>query len=498
MFSSMLSRLALLSLVSFSAVAAFAQPALTVYNQGFAVVRERVPLDLRAGENTVTFTGATALLEPDSVVLRDPAGRVPVRILEQSYRADVMSEGVLLKLNEGRELDFLVRDQNAKEYIVRGKVIRSGYNPVRNQPVPMIYPPQPPGREPLDESPIIEVDGKLRFSLPGEPLFPALPGDGVLRPTLTWQIHSGTAAKFEAELGYITGGMSWEAAYNLVAPEKGNTLDIVGWVTVTNNSGKVFENAAMKLMAGNVNKIQPKAPRQLMERAAMMDMAAAAPVTEKAFDEFHLYTLPRAVSLRDRETKQVEFMRATGVNAPVIYVYDGAAQFGVFYGHMNRDPGYGTQSNKQVWVMREFLNSEQNKLGLPLPKGRMRFYRRDDADGRIEFTGENELEHTARNELIRVKTGDAFDVVGERIRTDFQGQNRQDYAEEAFEIRVRNRKNEPVTVRIVEHLYRWTNWRIVQQSDEFVKKDAQTIEFTATIPPDAEKVVTYRVRYNWQ
>jgi hypothetical protein len=460
-----------------------AQPALTIYNQGFAVVRERVPLNLKAGENAVTFVGATAQVEADSVVLRDPAGRVQLRVLEQSYRADVMSQGVLLALNEGKEIDFLVRDQNAKEYTVRGKIIRSGYNP---------------GGEHI--APIIEVDGKLRFSLPGEPLFPALAGDGILKPTLSWRIESAAAANFQAELGYITGGMNWEAAYNLVAPEKGNTLDIVGWVTVTNNSGKFFENAAMKLMAGNVNKIQPKAP-MARGRADMVQLQAfevSSAVSEKAFDEFHLYTLPRAVSLRDRETKQVEFMRATGVDAPVIYVYDGGAMFSIFYGGMNRDPGYGTQSNKKVWVMREFRNSEQNKLGLPLPKGRMRFYRRDDADGRIEFTGENELDHTARNELIRVKTGDAFDVVGERIRTDFQGQNRQDYAEESFEIKVRNRKTEPVTVRVVEHLYRWSNWRIVQQSDNFEKKDAQTIEFNVTIPPDAEKVVTYRVRYDWR
>lgn len=466
-----------------TAAALLGQPALTVYNQGFAVVRERVPLDLKAGENAVTFSGATALLEPDSVVLRDPAGKVQVRILEQSYRADVMSQGVLLALNEGKTIDFLVRDQNAKEYTVQGKIVRSGHNP---------------NGEPM--TPIIEVDGKLRFSLPGEPLFPALAGDGILKPALNWKLNAPQAAKFDAELGYITNGMSWQAAYNLVAPEKGDTLDIVGWVTVNNQSGKLFESASLKLMAGDVNRIQPQA-KVARGRAMAFDMALAAPeagVTEKAFDEFHLYTLPRPVTLRERETKQVEFMRATGVKAPVVYVYDGGAMFGAYYGGQMRDPGYGTQSNKKVWVMREFKNSEDNKLGLPLPKGRLRFYRQDDADKRLEFTGENELDHTAKNELIRVKTGDAFDVVGERIRTNFNGSNRQDFAEEDFEIKVRNRKTEPVTVRVVEHLYRWNNWSIVQKSDEFVKKDAQTIEFNVTIPPDAEKVVTYRVRYDWK
>ncbi|MSU73220.1 MAG: hypothetical protein EXS43_12930 [Opitutus sp.] len=466
------------------AATAFAQPALTIYNQNFAVVRERVPFDLRAGENAVTFSGATLQLEPDSVVLRDPAGRAQFRVLEQSYRADVMSQGLLLSLNEGRELDFLLRDQNAKEYTVRGKVIRSGYAAGGQA-----------------GTPIIEVDGKLRFSLPGEPLFPALAGDGILKPTLTWQIGAASAAKFEAELGYITGGLSWQAAYNLVAPEKGDTLDIVGWVTVNNQSGKQFDRAVIKLMAGNVNKLQPD--RGVMDtraRGVMMAMAAeAAPVSEKAFDEFHLYSLARAVTLRDKETKQVEFMRATGVKAPVIYVYDGAAAMGRSFGNMIRDPGYGTQAgNKKVWVMREFRNSEDNRLGLPLPKGRMRFYRRDEADGRIEFTGENELDHTAKNEWLRIYTGDAFDVVGERVRTDFQGNNRQDFAEEAFEIKLRNRKAEPVTVRVVEHLYRWTNWTVLTKSDEFTKKDAQTIEFSVTLPPDQERSITYRVRYDWR
>lgn len=465
-----------------AAVSALAQPALTVYNQGFAVVRERVPLDLKAGENAVTFAGATAQLEPDSVVLRDPAGKVQLRILEQSYRADVMSSGLLLALNEGKELEFLVRDQNAKEYTVRGKVIRSGYSPGA-----------------AATTPIIEVGGQLRFSLPGEPLFPALAGDGILKPTLTWTIGASQAARFEAELGYITGGLSWQAAYNLVAPERGDQLDIVGWVTVNNQSGKVFEQAAIKLMAGDVNRIQPQARFKAEQRGvAMMAMADGAPVTEKAFDEFHLYTLPRAVTLRDRETKQVEFMRATGVKAPVIYVFDGAAMYGVYGGGMMRDPGYGTQSNKKVWVMREFRNSEQNKLGLPLPKGRMRFYRQDSADGRIEFTGENELDHTAKNELIRVKTGDAFDVVGERVRTNFNGSNRQDFAEEDFEIKIRNRKAEPIQVRVVEHLYRWTNWSVTQKSAEFTKKDAQTIEFNVPLKADEERVITYRVRYEWK
>jgi hypothetical protein len=456
-------------------------PALTLYHQGFAVVRERVPLRLAAGETETAFAGVTAQVEPDSVVLRDPAGKVAFRVLEQSYRADVVSQALLLTLHEGRELDFLVRDRDAREHTVRGRVIRGGHQP---------------GGEPV--APIIEVEGKVRFSLPGEPLFPALGGDGILRPTLSWRLAAAAAADFEAELGYVTGGLGWQAAYNLIAPEQGDLLDLVGWVTLSNQSGQTFTGATVKLMAGDVARVAPRPVRVNRGReAVMLAMAADGAVTEKAFDEFRLYALPRPVTLRDRETKQVEFLRATGVRAPVLYVFDGAPGL-YFGGGANRDPSFGSQGSGKVAVFREFRNSEENRLGVPLPKGRLRFYRQDAADGRLEFTGENELDHTPRNELVRVRTGDAFDLVGERTRTQYNGSNRQEFAEEDFEIRLRNRKTTPVTIRVVERLYRGGNWRLTQHSAPFTRRDAQTIEFEVPVAPDGETVVTYRVRYEWR
>ncbi|MGH8020144.1 MAG: DUF4139 domain-containing protein [Opitutaceae bacterium] len=469
-----------------------AQPALTVYNGNFAVVRESVPLDLKAGENAITFAGVTVHLEPDSVVLRDPAGEVPFQVLEQSYRADTVSQGLLLSLHEGKEIEFLVRDRDQKEYTVTGRVVRSGYVPGgQTRPGEFV-------------SPLIEVDGKLRFSLPGEPIFPALNDDAILEPTLTWTIAAERAAKLDAELSYITAGMNWQAAYNLIAPEKGDTIDIIGWVTIENHSGKTFDNAVIKLMAGDVSKIQEAQPlmRRDMEYAVAQQIAPP-PVTEKAFDEFHLYSIARPTTLRDRETKQVEFIRATGVKAQTLYIYDGAAIDPRRYGGWNtemirNDRDYGTQSNPKVWVMREFKNSEENNLGQPLPKGRTRFYRRDDADGRLEFTGENTIDHTPKNEIVRIYTGDAFDVVGERKRTDYVMSGRNDSLDEAFEIKVRNRKDTPVEVRIVEHLYRWFNWEVLEKSHDFIETDAQTIEFRVNVPADGETVVTYRVHYDWR
>jgi hypothetical protein len=219
-------------------------------------------------------------------------------------------------------------------------------------------------------------------------------------------------------------------------------------------------------------------------------------VSEKAFDEFHLYSIARPTTLHDRETKQVEFVHAEKIVAPTIYVYDGAANYR-FYG-LNYEQSYGTgDGNKKIAVMREFVNAETNHLGIALPAGKLRFYRRDD-DGQLQFVGENQIDHTPRNETIRVTTGNAFDLVGERKQTDFNVDTRAHQMDESFEIKLRNRKKDtPVNIRVVEHLYRWSNWEITAKSDDFTKKDSQTIEFNVPVKPDEERVITYTVHYSW-
>jgi hypothetical protein len=474
------------SLAGLMAQAVFgAEPALTIYNQDFAVVRDTVPLDLKSGVNSVRYADATARVEPDSVILRDPAGKHSLQIWEQNYRNDPVTQELLLSLFEGKTIDFQnlrLKDNTQSRELIPGKIIRSGYVPGGGS-----------------EQPIIEVNGKLQFTLPGTPLFPDLGDDTVLKPTLNWLLQSDQPGKFDAEVSYITGGFTWEADYNLVSPEKGDTVDLIGWVTMNNQSGKAFRDAKIKLMAGDVQKLQPPGEFEGMRvRKAVYTMAAAPEpaVTEKAFDEFHLYSLARPTTLLDRETKQVEFVRATDVKAPVIYVYDGAESGYRFYGGLIQDRGYGTQGNKKVRVMREFVNAETNHLGIALPKGKLRFYRRD-ADGQMEFVGEDMIDHTPRNETIRVTTGNAFDLVGERKQTDFRVDTSDKWLDESFEIKLRNRKKEPVEIRVVEHLYRWSNWDITQKSDDFKKTDSQTIEFRVPVKPDEERTVTYTVHYSW-
>jgi len=470
-------------------------PALTIYNQNFFVAREHLPMDLKPGINQVDYVGVAARLEPDSVILRDSSGRA-LQILEQNYRNDPISQELLLSLYEGKTIDFFT-DYGVKQETIKGKIIRSGYVP--SLVSGGMY------QQPANVQPLIEVNGVLRFGLPGTPLFPELPADSILKPTLSWLLQANQPGKFDAEISYVAGGMSWQADYNLVVSDKPNSktdlLDMVGWITMRNQSGKTFENARIKLMAGDVNKIQePMSAKRVYAAAQAIEVDNAAPqVSEKSFDEFHLYTLERSSTLHDQETKQVEFVNATGINAQRLYVYDGAKtdQYRYYNAEQVRnEPNYGTLSNPKVWVMEEFKNADANHLGIALPRGKLRFYRRD-TDGHLEFIGENTIDHTPKDETIHVYTGNAFDVVGERKRTNFHVESSQKWLEESFEIRVRNHKKEPVNVRVIEHLYRWTNWKLTEQSQESRKSDAQTVEFPITIAADGETVVTYTAHYSW-
>jgi hypothetical protein len=471
------------ALTGLVAQAAFAQPALTIYNQNFAVVRDTVPLDLQAGVNPVRYAGATAQVEPDSVILRDPAGQHSLQILEQNYRNDPVSQELLLSLFEGKTIDFenlRMKDNTQTREIIPGKIVRSGYVPGGQR-----------------QQPVIEVNGKLQFSLPGEPRFPDLGNDTILKPAFNWLLQSDQPGKFDAEVGYVTGGFTWSASYNLVSPEKGDFVDIVGWITMNNNSGKTFENAKIKLMAGDVNKIQP-AMRQMAGGfgGGGGGRGGAPVVTEQAFDEFHLYDIARTTTLHDHETKQVEFVHAEKVYAPTIFVYDGATGYR-FSGGLINAQGYGQTGNTKVIVQREFVNAETNHLGIALPAGKLRFYRRD-ADSQLQFVGENTIDHTPRQETVRVTTGNSFDLVGERKQSNFHMDSGDKWIDESFEIKVRNRKKDtPVEIRVVEHLYRWSNWEITKKSDDFVKKDSQTIEFRIPVKPDQERTVTYTVHYSW-
>lgn len=465
---------------------AAASTGLTIYNQNFAVVRDTIPLDLPAGLSEFHYERASAQLEPDSVILRDADG-VPLPVIEQGYRNDPLGEALLLSLFEGQTLDFYQREPNKPDRIVPGRIIRSGY--------------QPGG---VSASPVIEVDGKIQFSLPGEPRFPSLGNQTVLKPRLTWRLQNAHPLRTTATLGYLTSGLSWEASYNLVLTEQGNSLDVVGWITMENRSGTTYEDATIKLLAGDVRKLprsqglrDEEGPMRFRMTAAI---AAEPAVTEKAFDEYHLYSLARPTTLRDQETKQVEFLRASDVYCDTVYVYDalhGSAgswmQHGLSSPLLEREAGL--ESGTKVAVVREFENTKQNRLGIPLPRGRVRFYREDGTS--LEFTGENQIDHTPADETVKIPTGHAFDLVGEHKRVGFAIDTSNNRIEESFEITLRNRKTSAVTIRVVEHLFRWSNWSLPVKSQDFTKTSANTIEFQVPVNAGGESRLSYTVVYTW-
>lgn len=458
--------------------------ALTIYNQNLAVVRTTVDLGLKPGNNEVTTTKVTSQLEPDSVVLRDPAGRHPVQIEEQNYDAAIATQAWMLQKYEGRTIDFeQVRD--GKVELVQGKILRANAN----------------GTEPL-----IEINGKMQFQLPGLPLFPASTDGLLLKPTLRWEIFSKEAAQFPAELSYLTRGFNWNATYNVVAAKAEaagsgeEPVDIVGWVTISNNSGTDFTDAKVKLMAGDVAVAQARdrisfAGRNVTE--SVMVNGAAPAVTQKSFDDFHLYNLNRIVTLKDRETKQIEFLRVAGVPVKRRYVYDGAEQIPYWqYGQVYMQASFGEASTKKVHIEQEFVNSKQNHLGMPLPGGVVRFYR-SDSDGQMEFVGENTIDHTPEDGKVRLSTGLAFDVTGERKRMNFHVDGSQQVMDESYLITVKNAKDKPVDVDVVEHLFRAANWKIVEQSSDYEKRDSSTIAFPITVPAHGQQQVSYTVHYSW-
>jgi hypothetical protein len=471
--------------------------ALTIYNQDFAVARTQVNLDLQPGPNEVTTTQVTSQLEPDSVVLRDSTGKQPFHILEQNYDAGVVNQQWLLEKYEGKTLDFQLSSSVMSEGhvvpgpVITGKIIRAGSQ--QNG-----YP---------QTQPLIEVNGKMQFSMPGTPLFPASADGLLLKPTLRWKVQADKSQKIAAELAYITGGLSWEATYNVVAPQSANVTgeeraDILGWVTIHNQSGTEFPEARIKLMAGDVAKIIPADKfRGGVGRAYAMNQTIAVEpqVTQKAFDDFHLYDLNRTVALRDGEIKQVQFIEATGVSLKRSYVYDSAAEnLQPYYGgQVNQQRDFGiSQGNGKVHIVEEFKNSEANHLGIPLPAGRVRLYRRD-TDGQMEFVGESTIQHTPTEDTVKLTTGSAFDVKGTRRQTDFHIDQHARTVDETFEIKLTNQKQQPVTVAAIEHLYRGDNWEIATRSSEYTKLDSHTIQFPLNVPAKGETTLTYTVHYTW-
>lgn len=445
---------------------------------GYATVRHDRVLHIAPGRSTVAFTDVAALIDPTTVTfasLSDPQ----TRVLEQNFQFDLVSTDKLL-------LKFLDRPVTAERQ--SGSQSTSTSGTLLSAAGGLV---------------LRGADGSISALRDWSALrFPELPAGLRTRPTLVWDLSSPRGGEQRTRVAYQTGGITWWADYNLVfspgTDANRGTLDLSAWVSVVNQSGASYEDARLKLIAGDVQRITPE-PRGALTRRMMAVTAedSAAGFEQKSFFEFHLYTLGRRTTLPDNSTKQIElFEQARRVPVRRTLVYSGLASaplFGVPY--TEREPG--VEMNRKVDVFLSFRNEKQAGLGVPLPAGRIRVSQLDGADGSLELIGEDRIAHTPKDEEVRVRLGSAFDVVGERRQVDFAVDTRAHWLEEEIEVKLRNHKSEPVDVLVQERLYRWSNWQVVSKTHEFRKEDARTIQFPVRVAKDAETVLRYRVRYTW-
>jgi hypothetical protein len=448
---------------------------------GYALVREQRDFTLKSGRNVLRVSDVPALIDPTTVAFASVTDPKSTRVVEQNFEFDLTSASKLLSRYLEREISV---DQ------VRGQSVNTVTGTLLGTQGGLT---------------LKQADGTIRIvTNQSDVRLPTLPGGLISKPTLVWDVETATAGAHKAKLSYQTGGMTWWADYNVTYSEPSNggcRLDLGAWVTIVNQSGASFSDAKLKLIAGDVQRAQPRpAAEPAMARLKSAQMADRAEgFTEKAFFEYHLYTLGRATALPQNSTKQIElFPQATRIGCEKTLVYYGQAGSYPYYGSPMTDRNYGNQSNKKVDVYLSFKNAAANGLGVPLPAGKLRVSKLDPADDSLEFIGEDLIDHTARDETVQVKLGSAFDVVGERRQVDFRIDTSGKWIEEDIEVKVRNQKpNETVTVIAKENLYRWSNWTILRKTHDFAKADARTIHFALRIAPKAEAVVRYTVRYTW-
>ncbi len=431
--------------------------AVTVYNNNRALVRDRRSIKLLPGESALRFMDVAASILPETVSLRSLNDPGALKILEQNYEFDLMSPEKLMEKYVGRDVLLVNKDTDLNFY---------------EQPATLLS---------VNNGPVYKVEGKIYLGHPGVVVLPELPEELIAKPTLVWLLaNEGT--DHEVEAAYLTEGMNWRADYVLTLNREETALDIEGWVTLTNQSGAAYNNAQLKLIAGDVNIVQPE--RRQEKFVVMADFAAGAPpmMQEEAFAEYHLYTLQRRTTIRENQTKQVSLLSGTDVAVEKHYEFRGQAHF--YSGPIEalRD------QNADVFLT--FQNREENGLGMPLPGGVMRVYQADQS-GMLQFSGEDRIRHTPKNEEVRLTLGKAFDVVGDRTQDDYKALGPNSH-ESAFTIVVRNRKDTAIKVDVVEPMP--GDWTVLEESSPHVKKDARTAIFTLDVPADGEVKLSYRVR----
>jgi hypothetical protein len=442
---------------------------ITVYNSNLGLVRETRRLTLPAGQIALRFADVTAQIRPETVHLASLTAPSSLRILEQNYQYDLLNPAKLLDKFVGRDLTLVLRRyQNNSETF---------------EPVQATLLSNNGGQ-------VWRINGQIVINPTNiaEMRFPDLPKNLVATPTLVWDLDNKETGAQNVEASYLTNGMNWRADYVLLVNADDTKGDLQGWVTLTNASGSSFDDARLQLVAGDVNRVSEERNLAMAGAMAKRAMDSESQFQEQGFFEYHMYTLQRPTTIRDNETKQVSLLEAAGFDVKKEFVLNGQRYY--YTGYNN--PGAAIKEKVGVFV--QFRNAQTNKLGMPLPAGTIRLYKKDDK-GNQQFIGEDRIDHTPKDEDVRVKVGDAFDIVAERKQTDYKVIASGHVYEYAYEIKIRNHKDSPVTIVVNEPI--GGDWEMVASTFEAKKTAAFAAQFNVPVAKDGEATLSYRVRVRY-
>jgi hypothetical protein len=435
--------------------------AVTVYNVNLGLVKEQRLIHLDRGTSELRFMDVASQIIPTSVYIKSLTDPESLDVLEQNFEYDLLNPQKLLDKYVGKEVKLYYRNPyTEREEIVKARLLSN------------------------NGGPIYQIGDDITFGHPGRVLFPGVPENLIAKPTLVWLLENTLSSKQTIEVSYLSNGINWKADYVLTLNEKDDRGDLSGWVTIDNRSGTTYRHAKLKLVAGDVHRVSDRFEyRDRMLRVAERAAKAEPQFKEEEFFEYHIYTLQRLSTIKDNQTKQISLLTAEEVPVRKKLIFYGARYY--YRGQ------YGEiMSNQKVGVFVELENKKDNNLGMPLPKGIVRVYKKD-AEGSLQFVGEDMIDHTPKDEKVRIRLGEAFDVVGERKQTDWK-KIAYDTYETAFELALRNHKKEDVTVKVIEPIP--GDWEMLTSSHDYVKTEAHTAEFNIVVPKDKEVKLSYRVR----
>lgn len=435
--------------------------ALTIYNVNLGLVKDQRKINLSKGTSELKFMDVASQIIPTSVHIKSLIDPASLRIFEQNYEYDLLNPQKLLDKYVGKDVKLYYKNPyTEREEIVKATLLSN------------------------NGAPIFKIGDEITFGHPGRIIFPGVPENLISKPTLVWLIENNLESEQKVEASYLTNGINWRADYVVTLNDKDDKADLSGWVTIDNKSGATYKSAQLKLVAGDVHRVRDE--YEYKEKMLRVAAAAAKPAPqfkEEEFFEYHIYTLQRPTTIKENQTKQVSLVTAEDVPVKKELIFHGTR----FY-YYNQ---YGEPiSNQKVGIFIEIQNKKENNLGIPLPKGIVRVYKQD-KEGSLQFVGEDSIDHTPKDEKIRVKLGDAFDVVGSRKQTDWK-KIAYDTYEAALEVSLRNHKKEDVTVKVVEPIP--GDWTMLGSSHEYTKTESFTAEFNVPVPKDKEVKLTYRVR----